>query len=110
MALVTENVTLSVPKKMFQDAARRAGEVVGSRCVVRVVGCRDERLPVGISLSPRVPIVLPFMNRSDRPPEIPVPLAVPGSDDGVGHRQVGQGEQPRTAAEVVTQICVRDAP
>ena len=87
-----------------QHFSHRACDVVRARCVVWIVRRVEERLPVRIAHRPRVRVVVAFADGRHRPPEVVVPLAVPGCDAGIGLRQVHQGEQPRGVTELVNVL------
>src|SRR6266403_1312538 len=77
-----------------------AGDVVGARGVVGIVWRVDHRLPVRVASRFGIAVVVAILNGRERPPEDEVELAVPGSDPGIAHGQVGQQKEPRAVTDV----------
>ncbi len=91
---------LVAAKNVFKHRGRCACQVDGPRGVIRVIGGRKQRRPSRISNRLGIAVVVAHPDGSDRAPEIPGDLAVPGSKDGVGHRDVDKREHAGAVAEV----------
>src|SRR4029077_19369750 len=87
------------PKKEREATRGGAGDIVGSRSVVGVVGVVDQWLPIRVADGCRVAVVVAFLNGSEGSPENEVELSVPSGDPRIAHRQVDQREEARTVID-----------
>src|SRR6185503_18362228 len=86
---------------MMEHTGRGAGKVIRARGVIRIGRGGEQRQPRWIANGQWIEVVVAFPDGRNRPPEVIVLLAVPGSDCRSGHRHVGEGEEPGTVPHIV---------
>ena len=74
----------SIPEEMLESTRHGPCKISRARGIVRIWRRWKEREPVRITDCSRIAIVVPFLNRSNWPPEIPIPFAAPSSDERIG--------------------------
>ena len=74
----------SIPEEMLESTRHGPCKIIHARRIVRIWRRWKEREPVRITDCLRIAIVVPFLNRSNWPPEIPIPFGAPSSDERIG--------------------------
>ena len=74
----------SIPEEMLESTRHGPCYIGGARGLVRIWRRGKDREPVRITDCSRIAIVVPFLNRSNWPPEIPIPFVAPSSDERIG--------------------------
>ena len=89
-----------VTKEQLQHRGHRAAVGGVPRQVLRMLRCRKQRRPGGITLGPDVVVRIAVLDRRDRSPEIERVIRLPADDARIGRREVHQGQGTRRCRQV----------
>jgi hypothetical protein len=89
------------PEEELERAGQRTNHIIGTRGVLRIVGCIEQWFPGRVASRLRVAVIVALPNGGDRSPEDVVTLTVPSGDDRISDRQRAESQQPRIVPNIL---------